>query len=66
MVTNELPAILTLSETARFLRVSKAHASKLANGKIHGLKPLPFVRLGRRLLIRREALLDWLLAAQYE
>ena len=66
MVTAELPAILTLEETARFPRVSKSHASKLANGKIRGTKPLPFVRLGRRMLIRREALLSWLLSAEYE
>jgi len=64
--TAELPSILTLEETAAFLRVSKAHASKLARGRVRGMKPLPVVRLGRRILIRREALLDWLLSAEYE
>ena len=58
--TGELPPVLTLDETAKFLRCSKAHASRLARGLVHGLPPLPVVRLGRRLVIRREALFHWL------
>jgi excisionase family DNA binding protein len=56
----DLPAVLTLDETARFLRCSRATASNLARGRIKGVKPLPVVRLGRRVLVRRDALLDWL------
>lgn len=52
--------LLTLDETAALLRYSKAHASKLTRGKIHGVKPLPAIRLGRRVLVRREDLLQWL------
>jgi hypothetical protein len=62
MVTTELPSVLTLDETAVFLRCSKAHASKLARGLVRGVPALPVVRLGRRIIVRREALLDWLCA----
>jgi len=58
--TTDLPAVLTLDEAARFLRVSKATASNLARGKVRGVKPLPVVRVGRRVIVRRESLLDWL------
>lgn len=53
-------SLLTLDETAALLRCSKAHASKLTRGKIRGVKPLPAIRLGRRVLVRREDLLQWL------
>jgi excisionase family DNA binding protein len=56
------PALLTLAETAALLRCSKAHASKLARGKIPGVAPLPTIRLGRRVLIRHDQLLQWLSA----
>jgi excisionase family DNA binding protein len=58
-----LPAILTLDEVARVLRCSKAHASKLTRGKVHGISPLPTIRLGRRVLVRRDALFQWLSAS---
>ena len=45
---------------ALILRLSKATVSKLANGKVRGVKPLPVVRLGRRVLVRKEALFGWL------
>ena len=60
--TDNLPAILTLNETAIFLRCSKTHASKLARGQVRGVTPLPAVRLGRRVLVRREELFRWLSA----
>ncbi len=53
-------ALLTLNETAALLRCSKAHASKLMRGKIRGLKPLPSIHLGRRVLVRREDLFHWI------
>ena len=56
----EPPSLLTLDETATFLRCSKAHASKLARGRIRGVKPLPVIRLGRRVLVRRDALFLWI------
>lgn len=48
---------LTIEETAEALRVSRRHLQQLmADG--HGP---PVVRLGRRKIIRREALHQWLL-----
>ena len=58
--TADLPSVLTLDETAAFLRCSKSHASKLARGTVRGVPALPVVRLGRRIIVRRDALLDWL------
>ena len=58
--TKELPSILTLREVSRELRCSKAHLSHIINGKVAGLPLLPVARIGRRVIIRREALLNWL------
>ena len=55
-----LPSILTLKEVSKELRCSKAHLSHIVNGKVAGLPPLPVARIGRRVIIRREALLNWL------
>ena len=60
MVPTDLPAVLTLDETARYLRCSKSLVSKLARARIRGVERLPVVRLGRRIIVRREALLEWL------
>ncbi len=54
--------LLTLAEVACTLRCSKAHASKLARGLVRDVPPLPVVRLGRRVVVRRDALTAWLLA----
>jgi excisionase family DNA binding protein len=59
-MTRNLPEILTLEEVATVLRSSKAHISKLARGKIPGVPALPVVRLGRRVIIKRDALFEWL------
>ena len=65
-VVQQAPApqseILTCSEVARELRVSKAHIHNLINGKVPGALPLPAVSLGRRRLIRRASLNAWLRA----
>lgn len=55
-----LPTVLTLAEAASLLRLSKATLSKLARGKVRGTTPLPVIRLGRRVLIQKTALLEWL------
>jgi hypothetical protein len=57
-------AILTLTEVARELRCSKAHLHSIIAGKVRGLPPLPVLRLGRRLLIRSDALMQWLLSLE--
>lgn len=52
--------MLTLAEAARELRCSRSHLYRIQAGRFPTLPPLPFIRLGRRPLIRREALLAWL------
>jgi len=56
----KLPSVLTLAEVAQELRCSKAHLSHIINGKVEGLPPLPVARIGRRVIVRREVLLQWL------
>jgi excisionase family DNA binding protein len=52
--------VLTVVEAARLLRCSKAHLHNVIGGKVHDLPPLPVLRIGRRVLIRQEALLRWM------
>jgi len=52
--------VLTFTEAAAELRCSKAHLSHIINGRVAGLPPLPVARIGRRVIIRREALVKWL------
>jgi len=53
-------AVLTLAETADHLRISRRHLAKLfAEGK-----GPPTIRLGRRALVRRSALEQWLADAE--
>jgi len=52
--------LLTLSEVAKLLHCSKAHVSNMAAGRVRGCAPLPSLRLGRRMLVRRESLLQWI------
>lgn len=55
MSINDLPEVLTVDETARFLRISRATAF----AAIHR-GDLPAVRVGRRLLVPRVRLVAWL------
>jgi excisionase family DNA binding protein len=52
--------VLTLTQAAEYLRVSKAHLSKVLAGKVPDLPALRHVRAGRRILIKREWIEDWL------
>ncbi len=52
--------LLTLTEVAMILRCSKAHLCNVLNGKVARLPPLPHVALGRRKLVRKVALEQWL------
>ena len=52
--------VLTVAEVAVLLRCSKAHVHNLINGKVHGTRPLPSLRLGRRRLVRRTSLDKWI------
>jgi hypothetical protein len=54
------PGVLNLFEASAYLRCSRAHLSNIVNGKVHGIPRLPTVRIGRRILFRRESLELWL------
>jgi excisionase family DNA binding protein len=56
--------LLTVAEAARELRCSKAHVHNIVHGKVPDLPPLPVLRIGRRVLIRREALTAWMLSVE--
>jgi excisionase family DNA binding protein len=55
MTTDDLPDVLTVDETAKFLRISRGLAFEAI-----GRGDLPAVRVGRRLLVPRARLLAWL------
>jgi len=52
--------LLTLADAAKLLHCSKAHVCKAVSGRVPGCTPIPAVSLGRRKLIRREALRLWI------
>jgi excisionase family DNA binding protein len=52
--------LLTISEVAKLLHCSKAHVSHALAGRVRGCTPIPSVSLGRRKLVRRESLLQWI------
>lgn len=55
-----LSMVLNLAEAAALIRCSRAHLSNIVNGKVRGIPRLPTVRIGRRVLFRRESLELWL------
>lgn len=52
--------VMTLEQAAAYLQISKAHLSNVLSGKVHGTTPLRCRRLGRRILLRREWIDEWL------
>ena len=56
--------VLTIREAAKELRCSRAHIHNVIRGKVAGLPPLPVVRIGRRMLILRVSLREWLSALE--
>ena len=52
--------LLTLPEVAALLHCSKAHVSNVIAGRVQGCPPIPALCLGRRKLVRRESLIDWI------
>jgi hypothetical protein len=46
--------LIDRKQAMEILGLKPAHFSKVCNGRIKGLKPLPCVRIGRRLLFIRE------------
>ena len=52
--------IMTLKQAAAYLQISKAHLSNVINGKVPGVRPPRVFRAGRRILIRREWVDEWM------
>jgi excisionase family DNA binding protein len=52
--------LLTMAEVAQLLHCSKAHICNVIAGRVHDCRPIPAVCLGRRKLVRRAALAEWL------
>ena len=55
-----LPEVLTTREGAQMLRCSKAHFCNLLNGVVPGVPKLPYLQLGRRRLVRKTTLIQWI------
>jgi len=53
-------AVLTINEVAGILRCSKAHVCNVLNGRVPGVPKLTHFALGRRKLVRREWLEEWM------
>lgn len=64
--TKESTPVMTLTQAAAYLRVSKAHLSNVINGKVPGVPPVRSFRMGRRILIKREWVDEWMESAHLE
>ena len=53
-------SILTVKEVADILRCSKAHVHNAIHGKVNGLPKLTHLSLGRRKVVRKEWLDQWM------
>ncbi|OYW12932.1 MAG: hypothetical protein B7X34_01210 [Acidobacteriia bacterium 12-62-4] len=56
----EPQAVLTIRDVASLLRCSKTHVANVIHGKIPGIPRLSHISMGRRKLVRREWLDQWL------
>ena len=65
-LNNGAPGVMSLKQAAAYLQVSKAHLSNVINGKVQGVVPVRSFRLGRRVLIKREWIDQWLDAEHLE
>jgi excisionase family DNA binding protein len=64
--TKEQTRVMTLKQAAAYLQVSKAHLSNVINGKVPGVPPVRSFRMGRRILIKREWVDEWMESADLE
>jgi len=64
-VQTESP-VMNLRQAAAYLQVSKAHLSNVIQGKVFGVPPVRCFRVGRRVLIKREWIDEWLETADHQ
>lgn len=57
--SNDIP-ILTITDVATILRCSKQHVSNALAGKVPGIPKLTHIAMGKRKLIRRDWLDQWI------
>jgi excisionase family DNA binding protein len=57
---------MNLRQAAAYLQVSKAHLSNVIQGKVFGVPPVRCFRVGRRVLIKREWIDEWLETADHQ
>lgn len=64
--TKDQTPVMTLKQAAAYLQVSKAHLSNVINGKVPGVPAIRCFRVGRRILIKREWVDEWMESADLE
>ena len=64
--TKDQTPVMTLKQAAHYLQISKAHLSNVINGKVSEAPQLRCFRVGRRVLIRREWVDEWMESANLE
>ena len=52
--------IMTIDETAGFLKTSKGQLYQRVNNAKHGLKPFPYLKSGKRLMFSKQCLIAWM------
>jgi len=57
--------IMDIKSAASYLGVSRSHLSHILAGKIPGVPAIPYVRAGRRALIRRSVIDRWILDQEH-
>lgn len=56
--------VLTINEASLIMRCSKTHMQNVIQGRVPNVPPLPCIRVGRRVLVRRESLERWMVAIE--
>ena len=57
--------IMDIKAAASYLGVSRSHLSHILAGKVAGVPAIPHVRAGRRALIRRVVIDQWMLEQEH-
>ena len=52
--------VLTLTQAASYLQISKSHLSNVIRGGVPGVPSMRHARIGRKILIKREWADEWL------
>lgn len=52
--------IITVSEVAGILGCSPSQVRKILNGRVHGVPPLPHIKLGKIRRVRKSILMEWI------